>query len=235
MKSLSLFTYSVFLLVLSSVLYGCPGGFSVDGVVSAMVKAYGGEDNLKKINSYSQLWDMDALAKQDTGNDVRYIEQPGKLRVELFYSKGSAEQRIINNDRGYNAVQGGPQNEAKGPQLSAMKIQRARMYTPLTLKNKIKSLSLAKDDGYSILILKEGEITTRYYVNEETNLIDKVVGSLQMGGQNMEFITEYSDYRSVDGVMIAHKENKFAMGMNTAQNTLKDIRLSVVHKDGSFN
>ncbi len=235
MKSLSLLTCSVFLLVLSAALYGCSGSGSADGVVSAMVKAYGGEENLKKINSYSQLWEMDALAKQDTGNDVRYIEQPGKLRVELFYSKGPAEQRIINNTKGYNSLQGGSQNEAKGPQLSAMKIQRARMYSPLTLKNKVESLTLSKEEGYNILSLKEGEITTNYYVNAETNLIDKVVGSMAMGGQNMEFITEYSDYKAVEGVLVAHKENKFAMGMNTAQNTLKDIRLSVVHKDGSFN
>lgn len=239
MKSLSLFcssyVFKSFLLVaLSFSIFSCSSGGGASGVVNSMIEAYGGEENLKQLNSYSQLWVMDALAKQDTGNDVRYIVQPERLRVELFYSKSSAEQRIINGNKGFNSMQGGSKNEAKGPQLSAMKIQRARMYTALTLKLKIESLTHRQEEGYNILSLKEGEITTNYYVNVETNLIDKVVGSMSMGGRNMEFVTEYSDYKEVKGVMIAHKENKFAMGMNTAQNVLQDLRLSETFVDGFF-
>lgn len=234
MKSLSMTGYLVSLLLFSTFLYGCPSSGGVEEVLGNVITTYGGEENLKKLNSYSQLWTMDALAKQDRGNDVRYVEQPGKLRVELFYEKNPAEQRIINGEKGYSASQGGGQNEARGPQLSAMKIQRARMYSPLTLKTKIASLTVRDEPGYKVLVLKEGEVTTKYYVNVQTNLIDKVVGILSMGGQNMEFVVEYSDFRTVEGVMVAYKENKFAMGMNTAQNTLKDLRLNVVHKDGFF-
>lgn len=239
MKSLSLF-YSgyvvkgFFLIALSVSMFGCSGGGGASGVINAMVEAYGGEENLKKLNSYSQLWNMNALAKQDIGNDVRYVEQPDRLRVELYYTKSSAEQRIINGTKGFSSMQGGAKNEAKGPQLSAMKVQRARMYTALTLKLKIESLTHRQEGGHNILSLKEGEVTTSYYINVDTNLIDKVVGAMSMGGRNMEFVTEYSDYRNIEGVMVAHKENKFAMGMNTAENTLKEIRLSETFVDGFF-
>jgi hypothetical protein len=45
-----------------------------------------------------------------------------------------------------------------------------------------------------------------------------------MGGGAMRFLTEYSDFEFIDGVLVHRKENKFAGNVNTAVLTLKNIR-----------
>ncbi len=63
-----------------------------------------------------------------------------------------------------------------------------------------------------------------YLVNLDTWRIEKVAGTLNMGGQGMRFLTEYSDFEFVEGVLVHRKENKYAGNVNTAVLTLKDIR-----------
>lgn len=59
-----------------------------------------------------------------------------------------------------------------------------------------------------------------YFVNKKTHLIDIVVGTLQMGGASMQFKTEYHDYKMEKGVMLPHREIKYAGNVNTAVLTL---------------
>jgi hypothetical protein len=44
-------------------------------------------------------------------------------------------------------------------------------------------------------------------------LIEKVAGTIIMNGGEIQFLTEYSDFSVVEGVLMHHKENKFAAGM----------------------
>ena len=46
-----------------------------------------------------------------------------------------------------------------------------------------------------------------------------------MHGTEMRFLTEYSDFAIVDGVLMHHTENKFAGGVNTAILQLRELRL----------
>jgi len=243
MKKFKNFSLLLVLFVLSSVLYGCPGGGGSSTLIDEMIEAYGGEEKLKLLDSYSVLWNMNAIAKSDTGKDVRHVKQPDKLRVELFYDSGNVELRILDGDQGISGIQGQGQQKAAPMQVNAMKIQRARLYTPLVLKSKAEGVTLSEEDGVKVLSIKEGDLVTKYYVNAQTKLIEKSVGILSMGGQSMEFITEYSDYREVKsastpgvaGPIFAHKEVKYAMGMNTAVNTLMDIKFNEPHPDGRFS
>jgi hypothetical protein len=93
-----------------------------------------------------------------------------------------------------------------------------RLYNPLLLKQ--RSAEIQTDfqiEGYYQLELREENIVTLYYVNRETLLIDKVKGTLSLGGMSMSFLTQYFDYKAVEGVMLAHKEVKFAGEVNTAE------------------
>jgi hypothetical protein len=114
-----------------------------------------------------------------------------------------------------------------------MKLQMMRLYSPLTLKGK-SGISVTEGKGVKLITLKEGTLTSIYHVNSITFRIEKVVGRFDMGGRQMEFQTEYSDFKKVDGVLIHHRENKFAAGMNTAELFLKDIKLSVTHDENVF-
>ena len=200
----------------------------VEGLLKGLVEEYGGEEALKGFSSSLVRWDIEAIARGDKGEDVRYLELPGKLRVELNYTK-SGELRIINGEEGLKGfkdeqgrVEMGP---ALGPPLLGMKLQRMRFYTPLMLMEKKASLTLIEKDGFKVLSLVEGPLTADYYVNPEKRRIELFVGRLDMGGRSIEFKTEYSDFKMVSGLLMHHKEVKYAGGTNTAVLALKELRL----------
>ncbi len=211
---------------------GCGSKDPKDQLLDDMIGAYGGVENLKKLDSYTSVWAMEVRVRPQKGKVVTFVDQSGKLRVELMYPN-RLEKRVLNGSKGYRAYNNDPLTEVSGPKLDSMKLQMMRLYTPLTLKNKAGA-TVSEGEGVKYITLKEGVLTSVYHVNAITFRIDKVVGSFKMGSRDMEFQTEYSDFKKVDGVLMHHRENKFAAGMNTAELFLKDVKLSAKHGKDVF-
>lgn len=216
-----------------SIISGCGTKDPKGQLLDNMIGAYGGAENLRKLDSYASVWAMEVKVRPQKGKAINFIDQAGRLRVELLYPN-RLETRVINGARGYKGYNKEPLEEVKGPKLDSMKLQLMRLYTPLTLKNKV-GITITDGEGVKLITLKEGTLITVYHVNATTFRIEKVVGTLDMGGRKMEFQTEYSDFKKVEGVLMHHRENKFAGGMNTAELFLKEIQLSVKHDDKLFN
>lgn len=229
MKKLIMFLTIVFAV---SFISGCGVKDPKDQLFDEMIGAYGGLENLKKLDSYISVWDMEVRVRPQKGKAINFIDQAGKLRVELTYPD-KTETRLVVGSKGYKGFNKGPLEEVTGPRLDSMKLQMMRLYSPLTLKNKA-GVVVTEGNGVKYITLKEGTITSVYHVNATTFMIEKVVGKLKMGPREMEFQTEYSDFKKVDGVLIHHRENKFAGGTNTAELFLKDVKLSVKHDANVF-
>jgi len=60
------------------------------------------------------------------------------------------------------------------------------------------------------------------------------VGRLLMNGASMQFVTEYSEFAMVDGVLVPHRENKFVGAMNTAVLRLQRITVDAEFDDAEF-
>lgn len=196
------------------------GQESAAELLEKMISSYGGVTALEKLNKpYKQVWQLNAVSRNAHGNDTRYIELPEKLQVELKYPKNS-ETRILAGNQGIKIYDGTKKIQAKGPALDAMRLQRMRLYSPLLLKDKTASITLTETNDYYCLKLTEGGLLAEYFVNKKTHLIDIVVGTLQMGGASMQFKTEYHDYKMEKGVMLPHREIKYAGNVNTAVLTL---------------
>lgn len=227
----------VFLILVSFNLSSCS---SAEGdLIGEMIVAYGGEDNLKKLNSYKAEWDMVNMMTSTEGSAVVYLKFPDKFRVEVTGGMSGFETRVINGVRSGKGVRNRPISEESGPMASATKFQLRRLYTPLMLREIQPMLKLEdykEGDKYMVLTHNQGQgmFTIRYYVNPKTKLLDKVVGSLPMDRRTIEFAAEYGDYRKVGGVMMHHTENKFAANMNTAFLTLKNITLNAAIEPGLF-
>ena len=61
-----------------------------------------------------------------------------------------------------------------------------------------------------MLTLEVNRLQADYLVSGESWRIEKVIGTLHIGSQQMQFFTEHSDFKVVDGVVMHHVENKFA-------------------------
>ena len=225
---------------LNLVALGCiilaPVGVCAEPIADAlekMIEAYGGEENVRKLDSAVQEWDLLALTRNQQGKDKRSIQLPGQLKVELVYPN-KQETRVLDGDAGYAVFGDREPAVASTMQTDAMRLQLMRFYTPLTLRERSDALELSEGDGYLALTLTEEGLQTEYFVDTETWHIVKVVGTLSVNGATMQFVTEYSEFSMVDGVLVHHRENKFVGGMNTAVLRLQRITVDAELDDDEF-
>ena len=193
-----------------------------DTVLDKLVEAYGGEQNLRRMEHVVQEWDMVAMMSKRHGTDIRTIRIPGRLTVELTYPE-RAEKRMLDGDQAQVSFRGQGAFPATEPQRDAMRLQLMRLYSPLVLRDKADDVTLTVEGDYCALTLVEHGVSADYLVNTKDWRIEKVAGTLNMGGTPMRFLTEYSDFRFVDGVLMHHKENKFAGNVNTAMLVLRNL------------
>jgi len=202
-------------------------------ILDRLIHSYGGENNLKKMDNMVQQWDFVAMMGKRHGKDIRSVRSPSQLRVDLVYPEKS-ETRILNGDIGQTIFNTAPPKNVTGMQLDAMRLQLMRMYSPLMLRSKIDSMSLVEDGQNLALSLAESGVHVFYLVNKENWRIEKVAGTLMTNGREVQFLTEYSDFKVVEGVLVHYKENKFASGFNTAKLQLRTIKFDASLDDALF-
>ena len=209
------------------------GSSDAANVLAKMITAYGGEKQLRRGDTMIQEWDMFALKSNRPADDRRSIDFGGRLKVELTYPD-KHETRILNGDVGIAIYKGRPPAVVSEMQRDAMRLQLMRLYTPLTLRDRVDALGVSSSEDYIVLTLREHGLLTEYFVNSETWRIEKTVGTLHIRGMEMQFVTEYSEFAMVDGVLMHHRENKFAGGTNTAVLKLRNIEFDVEFTDEDF-
>lgn len=193
-------------------------------IIDHMIDAYGGEKNLVQMNHYDQIWTIETRTTDTNGTDKRSVHLPYYLKTELIYPN-KTEIRLLDHDTGTKQF-GSQIIPAHGPMLDAMKTQLMRLYHPLILKEQIANITVAETPEHYILTLNAGTVSADYFVSRKSYLIDKVIGRLQMGPQQMEFLTLYDDYKPFKGVMIPHAETKYAGSVNTAVMRLEKTTLT---------
>ena len=207
--------------------------FDLDTVLGQIIDTYGGEENLRKLDSQIQEWDVFALMGNRHGTDVRTIRTPDQLKVELTYP-GKKETRIVNGEASHFIFSGASAQVANKPQRDAMRLQLMRLYSPLVLRDRLDRLTLTvKGESFMLTLLERG-VRVDYVVNTDNWRIESVLGSLPVDGSAMHFLTEYSDFKFRDGVLVHERENKFAGGVNTAVLKLRRITLDAELKDADF-
>jgi len=218
-------------LTFSSIVYS--QALDLDTVLERIIHSYGGEENLRQLDSQIQEWDVVALMSNRHGTDVRAVRAPDQLRVDLTYP-GKSETRIVDGEKGYVIYDGAPAKMAVQPQRDAMRLQLMRLYSPLVLRGKLDSLSLTVEGDSCALTLLEHGVRVDYMVNTDNWRIEKVVGSQAIKGTVFQFLTEYSKFAFRDGVLMHERENKYAGGVNTAVLQLRRLTLDARLPDTGF-
>ena len=136
----------------------------VDFILERMVEAYGGRQNLHKLNNAVQEWDIHTLSNNKQGSDVRSVSIPGRLKVELTYPD-KTEMRVLNGDSAHVVFSGKASRTASAPQRDAMRLQLMRMYSPLVLSASSDKLMLTFEDKWCGLALTENGIRVDYLVD----------------------------------------------------------------------
>jgi hypothetical protein len=180
-----------------------------------MMYTCGGETNLRKLDQVVREWSMVALMGVRHGRDGWSIRLPDQLSVELTYPR-KEEIRILNGEAGYLLFRGREPAPAKLPQPDATRVQLVRLYSPLALGHRMENNKLTEEGVHLYLILLDSGLREEYVVNRENWRIGRVVGTLSAKGKDMNFLTEYSEFFVVEGVLMHHRENTYAGRVNTA-------------------
>ncbi|HSM04541.1 MAG TPA: hypothetical protein VK858_07955 [Longimicrobiales bacterium] len=213
------------------VLLGAPRALvaqSVPPLVDEVIEAYGGTAAIQALDTHRQEGMLVALNGGGHGEVVRISKGIGSLSVLVAYPSGP-EIRIVEQGRGWRG--GSPQEmaEVQGPLRLAMVAQAARQYLPRLLADHRERIVLLPPDADSALVLvlpvAQG-LELRMFVDPDTRYITRTESVFTEMGGPFGFATDYSDFRDVDGVVFAFREETFASGVHTASLVLSSVELN---------
>lgn len=198
-------------------------------IIEKIVQAYGGRTALENVKVVKHTGTIQSYRLNKTGTLQRLFARPGKLRVELNYPDGPREQRITTPAGAWR--NGRP---ATAAMHKAMTLQAARFRLPLILtKNPVTVLGEA-DNKLQLGVTLTPDTSLEVFVDRQSWRIVRSIGRMTLRGMNMAFIADYSDFRKVDGVLFAFREDLTAMGRPTGIAILERIDINPEIKPDAF-
>jgi hypothetical protein len=199
-------------------------------IVSKIIDAYGGKEQLAKVSTVSAEGCIKSFFSKDEGTYYRYMKRDRKLYVDIKYSR-TAEKRILNGDKGYRGS-GGDVSEAKGPSYDAMVYQYNQLDLPYGfIDNTFKVTYLRKDSlhGVDVEVLKledKYKHEIEVYVNSKDFLILKVIGMFAKGDSTMSLVAEFSGYKKVAGILLPFKITNYADSTKISETEIKQYSIN---------
>lgn len=190
-------------------------------IVEKVIEAYGGRAALERIKVIKESGTVRSLRLAKTGRLERVLELPAKLKVDINYPGGPHEQRLTTPEGAWRSGRPAP-----APMHAAMMLQAARFQLPLILTKHAVTL-VVEDSKQVTLALKLSNTTgLEVQIDKKTWHIAQSIGRMQMGSVALEFIADYSDFKKVEGVLFAHREELQAMGQATGVAVIDKIEIN---------
>ncbi len=212
-------------LALGVVTPASPGPADVAALVRRCVEAYGGKAALAKTAHIRQEGSVTSLLHPgEQGRMGRAYERPGHLRVEIAYPGGGGEVRVLAGGHGWRDGE-----EASGPRLAAMILQAARvdllalLSSPQSKPMAAGTFRLAGKTLRVLAIEPAPGLVVEAAIDPATGRILRSRGASRDPAAPIEFVTTYSGFVRVDGVLVAMREQNWANGQSTGETVLEKV------------
>lgn len=238
-KIFSLFLLSFFLVSLIST----PGyGQKVSDFLEKMIKARGGRTALKNVKDITFTGTMEMIAMGMSGSIAIYQKEPDKMRWDLDMA-GMVFTRATDGKIAWGTnFQTGGMEEL--PEQEAAEFKRNALGYDSLLNPKKYGITYAlkgkkQIEGKDYLVLEQthadGHKVT-HYIDSKTYLTYKTVTTAQgmMGGSEVEEENFLSDYKKVNGVMIAHTMTALQDGEQVFTMSYTEVKLNTGLEDSLF-
>jgi hypothetical protein len=207
-------------------------------VIDKVIEAYGGRERLAKVAAVAAEGRVTALVRNDEGSYRRTFRRDRKLVVDVALSR-STEKRILDGMRGFRGT-GGQVEEVFGPRYLAMVYQYNELNLPFgLLDNSFTIVELRRDilHGADVRVLRctdhEGN-ELDVFVSAENYRIVKCSGTFMMGTQSMSLGAEFSDFRSIGGVLFPFKIVNYAGGNKISETIMSGYVVNPLIDDELF-
>lgn len=211
---------------------------SVDEIVAATLKARGGVEALRAVTALKRIGHT-TLSGSAVPITI-WAKRPNMFRREM-------ELPALLVILGYDGktfwtanARGGPGQAAPGPALERAQEEAAFDSVLLDYRAKGHKVQLvgteqqAKTLLYHLKVTKKNGKTEHYYVDAKTGLEARVVSTAEMAGQQVELAKEFSDYRTVKGIVVPFIIRDFANGTLVSETTLDIVEINPKLEDSLF-
>ncbi|MEO1031791.1 MAG: insulinase family protein [Bacteroidota bacterium] len=183
-----------------------PEGLTAETVVKNYVKAIGGEEKLRAINTTLTSSEMTIPGAPFKPNAVIKQMSPNKFSMEVVAEgMGTLMKQNFDGENGYMEQQGRkiPMDEKDVSSRKSTKGLFDELYMePSTLELESKT-AIDGTDVYKIKVTKDDKSSYRYY-DAETGYLLRTEETNEAQGQSVTTITDYSNYKDVNGVMMPY-------------------------------
>lgn len=187
----------------------------INEFMSALGEAYGGTKNLLAAKGLRQHGTIVSKQRGDLeGLTDRYLLGTDKLRVDIRYPEQPEISRVVDGLEGWKDG-----SEAPDMLTEAMRLQAARLAIPRLLFERPEIVvDLGENQSPSgkiwrVLRVDVTDLQTIFLqIDPQSHLIiwsRGVISHPQMG--QMEFATGYQDFKTFDGILLATREENYAM------------------------
>lgn len=192
----------------------------VRDVVDRAVKAHGGLDNLTKMkgNTSKGKGKVHVMGQALDFTSETSLQLPDRLRTEVHSKFGDQEFifiQVVNGDKGWIKLANMTDAMTKDMIAESKEQMNAANISHLScLSNKEYKLSplgevkVGDRPAIGIRVERKGYRDVSLFFDKDKNLLIKMETrgkDLMQGGQEFTSTTLYSDYKMVNGIMVAHK------------------------------
>lgn len=207
----------------------------VGPLIARCVDAYGGRKAIARLaRSRTEGTVTSLLHPGQKGRITRLYQRSSRLRVEIAFPGAPVEVRILDGGRGWRYGE-----EVGGPFLASMILQAARLDLPALLaawEGKVEDRGTWEHDGKALRVLAlevAPGVTVEAGIDPASGRILRSRGTAA-GPMPLEFVTTYSDFRKVDGVLVAFHEGNWANGSTTGETVLETAELLASVPEAAF-
>lgn len=199
--------------------------------VSQVLAAYGGWGRLAPVRAYRVEGDFFSAMRHSTVPTTRVFARPDRFKTLIDYPD-HLEARLVDGARGWRTEPGGGLAEVQGPMRMAMVLQAARCDVPWILAERESLARFIEPLEREGVLLQGLEIPLgdglvfRAWTDPVTHLVKVSQGALVDGRMATHFETYYSDFRDVNGLKFAFREENFASGTQTGITLVKRVVLN---------
>ena len=184
-----------------------PEGLTASDVIKNYVKAVGGEAKLKDVRSTYQIADVTIAGAPFKPKAVMKRMFPNMMSMELSVEgMGTLAKQKFDGKSGY-AEQQGRKIPMAEKEINKQKNEKVLFPEIYMEASNVKLESLTDVDGTSAykIVVTEGDKTSVRYYAEDSGLLIRTEETQEAGGQSITSITDFSDYKEVNGVMMPQK------------------------------
>ena len=219
---------------------------SADELIAKVIAAYGGEENLRKHKSSLTTIELDLESQGVQGAGSISARVPNLAGSDMtFTALGKKIAQIVtffDGSNGGEVMSFGPPETYSGKRLEDVR-SGADFYDVLNWKTNYKTIAVKKiakvgdEDAYVVEKTSEKGTPVTDYVSTKSFLLlkrDSLVVS-ETAGIELPQTQTFSDYRSIDGVMIAFTTTSSNIANGDIVVRVKDVKFDVDIPDSVFH